>query len=121
VVAGEQAGFVGGDKSCLRSALRCGAGTGVAQINLAAGRSVGYKIGGSGAKSHEAPVGGDGGSVAVGVALRAVVRSGKYGSLRLATGGSAGTSVAQKDLRVAVLDGGVGDIAAIKSESGSFF
>ena len=121
VVAGDGAGIVGGDERGLRRALRGGAGASVAQINLAARRRVGDEVGGGRTERDEAAVGGYRRCVAVVVGGRSVAGSRKQRSVRLAIGSGAGASVAQENLRVAILRGGVGDETAVCSECGSFF
>ena len=101
--------------------MGCGAGASVAQINLAACRRVGDEISGGGAEGHEAAVSACGWSIAVGVAWCAVTGGREQSGLGLATGRGAGASITHENLCVAVLRGGIGDVAAIESKSGRFF
>src|SRR5262245_52901027 len=91
------------------------------EVDLTTSRSIDDEIGCGRTEGYEAAVRAHRGSVAVGVACGAIGCSGKESSVRLAICGRAGTSVAQENLRVTVLIGGVGNKATVGAESGSLF
>src|SRR5437660_10240471 len=116
----ERTARIGRNKNRRRLARSISTDAGIPQINLASWRRILDEIGGVRAKSDVTAVGAHRRRVAVAGSGDGIAGGGKQRGMRLAVCWRAFTRIAQKDLSVLVLHGGISHVASVKTDGGGF-